>query len=599
MGLWQRLAKRWTLPEGSEAQLLEGAPPTARDSVKKWREFGASSAKGRTLVLMRRLSQVFFFLLFLYLLVRTEFRASFEDTPVGEMSTAVHLNQPVSIFLQTDPLVAVSTTLAGHSLYIGLAWALVILVPTLLLGRFFCGWICPFGSLHQWISAVSPSVKGGKRIRRNQFAKYMRAKYYILVAMLVAAAFGSVQIGLLDPICIMVRSVGLAILPATNAVASWLLDGLALTNLGFLQGFADWGHQVRVDWITGKDPVVHGAWFVGFLFLGLLLVNRYITRFWCRGLCPLGAMLGVFAKFSIFGMRKDHEKCTGCNLCLMHCQAADMPQGGEQWRQTECHVCFNCESVCPEDVIHFEFFPKRSDAVADTDMTRRAMLTSAVAGAAMFPLSRITAEFQENFDHRMIRPPGSVIEDDFLERCIKCGECMKVCPNNALHPASLQGGLEGIWSPVLIPRVGYCEATCTLCGEVCPTGAILPVTVNQRLGHEGETLIRMGTAFYDRGRCLPWAMDTPCIVCEEWCPVSPKAIWVEDVIVTRRREDGGEEIHLQRPHIDVDLCIGCGACEWSCPVADDPAVYVTAINESRNPENVLMLRNADQTSGSY
>ena len=595
-----RLAKRWTVPEGAE-ELVAGPAQTARDSIRKWREHGGSSLKGRNLVWMRRFSQLFFLLLFLYLLVQTEFRASFEDGGLAATPAdgAVHLDKPVSIFLQTDPLVAVSTTLAGHSLYTGLVWALLVIVPTMLLGRFFCGWICPFGTLHQWVSAIKPNIKGGKRIRRNRFKKYMRIKYYILVSMLVASAFGAVQIGLMDPICIMVRSVGLAVIPAVNAMAAWFLDGVAMTNVGFMQSFADWGHEVRVDWITAKDPVVHGAWFVGFTFLGLLYTNRFVTRFWCRGLCPLGAMLGIFSKFSIFGMRKDHEKCTGCNLCLIHCQAADEPQGGAQWHQTECHMCFNCESVCPEDVIHFEFFPKRSDVTVSTDMTRRAMLTSAAAGACVFPLSRVTAEFAENFDHELVRPPGSVIEDDFLERCIKCGECMKVCPNDALHPASFQAGLEGIWSPILIPRVGYCEATCTLCGEVCPTGAILPITVDDRLGQNDHPLLRIGTAFYDRGRCLPWAMDTPCIVCEEWCPVSPKAIWVEDVVVLARREDGAEEIHLQRPHVDPELCIGCGACEWSCPVADDPAVYVTAINETRNPANVLLLKNADQTAGEY
>ena len=145
-----------------------------------------------------------------------------------------------------------------------------------------------------------------------------------------------------------------------------------------------------------------------------------------------------------------------------------------------------------------------------------------------------------------------------------------------------------------MPRVGYCEATCTLCGEVCPTGAILPLTVDQRVGRNGAQPIRIGTAFYDRGRCLPWAMDTPCIVCEEWCPTSPKAIWLEDVVVTTRREEGAEEIRLQRPHIDPQCCIGCGACSYACPVTDEPAVYVTAINETRNPSNLLLLRNTER-----
>ena len=572
-------------------------PRTASDSIRTWREQGCSSRKGRRLVWARRTSQLFFLLLFLFLLVRTEFRASFDDgSPSPEArdtSEELHLDAPVSWFLEIDPLVAVGTTVANRSLYKGLIWALVILIPTMLLGRFFCGWMCPFGTLHHMTSAIKPSLKGGKRVRRNRVRKYMRAKYYILVAMLVASFLGSVQIGLLDPICIMVRSLGLAIIPAVNAASSWCLDALALTNIGFLQSFSDWGHGVRADWVTGKDPVVHGAWFIGIVFLALLFLNRFITRFWCRGICPLGALLGVFSKASIFGMRKDHEKCTGCELCLINCQGADEPQGGALWHQTECHLCFNCEGVCPEGVIDFGFLPRKRDATTETDMTRRTMLASVAAGAAFFPLARITAEYEANFDRKLIRPPGSAGEEEFLARCIKCGECMKVCPNNALHPATFQAGIEGIWSPILIPRVGYCESTCTLCGEVCPTGAILPLSPDQRIGQNGADRISIGTAFYARGRCLPWAMDTPCIVCEEWCPTSPKAIWLEDVVVTKHREEGAEEIHLQRPHIDPELCIGCGACEYACPVSDDPAVYVTAINETRNPANVFLLRDTE------
>ena len=563
----------------------------ASDSIKTWREKGASSRKGRILVWARRASQLFFLLLFLFLLVKTEYRASFEGeaaTPaVDEQTEELHLDRPVTLFLDIDPLVAVSTTAASRSLYKGLIWALIIVIPTMLIGRFFCGWICPFGTLHHWTSAIKPNLKGGKRIRRNRLRKYMRAKYYILAAMLVLSFLGSVQIGLLDPICLMVRSVGLVVIPVLNGMVTWCLD--VLSYVSFLQSFAEWGHGVRADWITGKDPVVHGAWFLGVLFFGLLFFSRFITRFWCRGLCPLGALLGLFSKTAIFGMRKSHEKCTGCDLCLINCQGADEPQGGALWHQAECHLCFNCEGTCPEGVIDFGFFPKKTEATNSTDTTRRTLLASAAAGAAFYPLARITAEFEENFDKGLVRPPGSVTETDFLERCIKCGECMKVCPNNALHPAMFQAGIEGIWSPILLPRVGYCEATCTLCGEVCPTGAILPLTVDQRVGRNGAQPIRIGTAFYDRGRCLPWAMDTPCIVCEEWCPTSPKAIWLEDAVVTKRREEGAEEIHLQRPHIDPTCCIGCGACAYACPVTDEPAVYVTAINETRNPSNLLLL----------
>ena len=131
---------------------------------------------------------------------------------------------------------------------------------------------------------------------------------------------------------------------------------------------------------TVNQAYFHQTWLILFLLFAILFMNRFIPRFWCRALCPLGAFLGVFARFSLFGMEKDHAKCTDCNLCLVNCQGADSPQGGVKHRQDECHMCLNCENACPEDVIKFRFLPNRKSTIKKPDLARRTMIASGVAG---------------------------------------------------------------------------------------------------------------------------------------------------------------------------------------------------------------------------
>ena len=557
----------------------------------------------RVLVWARRFSQAGFLGLFLYFLFHTAFRGSFASA-----EARVRLPLPVEGFLLADPFVAAMTLLSTHTVYRGLLWSVGLLGLTLVFGRVFCGWICPFGTLHHFFGWIFPSRygRGNRRVESNKTYPRQRVKYYLLYAFLAAGVTGSAIGGLFDPICVAVRAIGLAVIPAAQWIAGGASSVLSMVGIRSVQVAAD-GAQ---DFLAGtvwqnKQFYYHQTWLVGSLFVAILFLNRFVPRFWCRVLCPLGAFLGVFARFALFGMEKDHAKCTDCNLCLVHCQGADSPQGGVKWRQDECHMCMNCESACPEDVIKFRFLPSRKSAVVKPDTGRRTAVASAAAGAALLPVTRVADVIDANYDHRVIRPPGSVPEKEFLERCIRCAECMKVCPNDALHPAFFEAGIEGIWTPILIPRIGYCEHSCVLCGQVCPTGAIQKITEEQKLGI-GQKPISIGTAFYDQGRCLPWAMSTPCIVCEEFCPTSPKAIWVEEADVPKRLPIAGangaapamETVHVQRPHVDPSLCIGCGACEKVCPVQDKPAVYVTSVGETRSKTNVILLENTDYNKGS-
>ncbi|MCS7314741.1 MAG: 4Fe-4S binding protein [Bryobacterales bacterium] len=537
---------------------------------------------------LRRWSQIVFLALFLFLLARTEFRGSFRAQPAAE----IRLPYPVSLFLQADPLVALTNALAGLSLYPGLLWCLVILIPTFFLGRFFCGWICPLGTLNHFVSSWKSEAKRGRRlIESNRYRRWQRWKYFVLLAVLAAALVGSGIAGWLDPIPLLVRSLALSVMPALQ----WSVDGL----LELLYRTDSWALVLTAEGLgflfhhtlgSFRALHFHQAFLLGLVLLVILALNLRVTRLWCRAVCPLGALLGLASRWAILGLEKRQAACGDCNRCLLHCQGGDEPIPGSRWRKTECHLCFNCVADCPEAGLRFRFFPAKDDAAERPDLGRRHLVGSLAAGLAVVPLLRAAPGLSAGGNERRIRPPGALAEEQFLARCIRCGQCMKVCPNNALHPALAEAGAEGLWTPVLVPRLGYCETSCVLCSQVCPTGAIWEITPREKGWSESGTNpskpVRIGTAFIDRGRCLPWAMATECIVCEEWCPTSPKAIYLRPAEVPG---PDGKPVAVRQPWVNPEICVGCGACEYACPVQDRPAIYVTSVGESRSRANQILL----------
>jgi len=586
---------------------------------------------------IRILTQAFFFVLFAGLLTFNTF-ATIDQHP-----RFLHW---VSKLLEIDPLISVSTALATHTIYSGLAWSLVLVVGTLLLGRFFCGWICPFGALHQFVGWLLGPRAARNRINANRYRPLYTLKYYILAAMLISAAFGSLQIGLLDPIAFIHRSFTVSVAPTvTMPLQKWL----------------------------GDYRIHQWALLIGAIFVGFVALNAFVPRFFCRAVCPLGALLGLLSRFSLWRVYRDPDRCTDCGLCLRHCQGASDPH--EKVRKSECMVCFNCVESCPQGAIRFAFMPPRTGEVTDADLSRRRLIFAGFAGLVFFPLARASGRTTEDFSSSVVRPPGSVEELEFLKRCIKCGQCIRVCPTNVLQPAMFEAGIEGMWTPIMNFRIGFCQLNCTACGQVCPTGAIQRITVEEKLGlgkYAEQGPVRLGTAHYDLGRCLPWSKNIPCVVCEEVCPTSPKAIFTEwrkmlirngkkQIIaatantatlaefpkaggtaartVLRPNElrgdesrrfylkvmhaDGTEETHrivantvdtvqieghfrsrpqagevaallieLKVPKIDVTRCIGCGLCEHECPVVGNRrAVYVTAEGESRSQNYADRRRN--------
>jgi polyferredoxin len=539
--------------------------------------------KIRHLVWLRRSLQGLFLIFFLYLVIENRLPQDvyIDYSMAFSADQDLRLGQPVTFFFQLDPLVGVSSLLSGYTLVKGFLWAAGLLVLTLLLGRVFCGFICPFGTIHHAVGTFKPALKGSRMMQANRKTPSQKIKYFILILLLVAAVFGLNAAGLMDPIAFLFRSLALAVLPGLGAGLRPVFEAMAASDIKILN-LASYGAEVLVSPVFGySQPAYQTSWFIGILFLVILFVNRLRPRFWCRTLCPLGALLGMFSWISILNLEKYEQKCTECNLCLKHCQGAASPRPGQDWEAAECLMCFNCYNVCPEGALAFRFTwrPERNH---QPDIGKRAVLTGLAAGISFPLLARLDGQIDKVSDPRLIRPPGALEEVEFLELCQRCGLCMKVCPTNVINPALAEAGLAGFWTPRLIMTQGYCEFTCTLCGSVCPTGAISEITAQEKI----EQPIKIGSAYIDRGRCLPWSGNAPCIVCQEVCPTSPKAIYLQENVVAAPDK---KSLKVQLPFVDLKRCVGCGICENKCPVRGLPAIRTIAAGESRSLNNQILL----------
>lgn len=311
----------------------------------------------------------------------------------------------------------------------------------------------------------------------------------------------SLQIGLLDPICFLHRAFNLVLLP----LADQPLHAMA-----------------------ALPRYYEGGALVGSLLILVVLLCLRQPRFYCRYVCPLGGLLGLLSRWALWRMGKAENRCQQCHRCETHCEGACAPS--QTIQIAECVLCLNCKDICHQGLMGYHLYPSAAGEIPGPDLTRRHVVSAVAAGLLTAPLLRVDGRLAGCWNPQVIRPPGALDETSFLARCIKCGQCMRVCPTNVIHPANWQAGAEGLWTPVLNFRVGTsgCQHNCVACSHVCPTTALRPLSVDERMGRSAFAdtgPVRLGTAFIDRGRCLPWAMDTPCIVCQENCPVSPKAIF--------------------------------------------------------------------------
>ena len=528
---------------------------------------------------IRRGVQVVFLLLFFGLLLLAR-----PFSPIGHDAW-------FKLFFLFDPLILIATWLAAHAVPLLSLLSLLVIAMTVLMGRVFCGWICPFGTIHDVAGRVFDRF-GPTPKHRDHWSRRQLTKYYVLIGFLVMAVFGVHWICVLDPLVLLYRTTTTALLPGVQ----W---GVEKGSTGIYQSDPGIG-PARLTLITEpvyglmRDHVfvvpgqafLGGGW-IGLVFVVLLLLNGYRRRFWCRYLCPLGALLGLFAWRPVLRRTTDEETCNQCDLCATGCHGAATAGAGGGWKPAECFGCLNCTESCNRDSLGFRWaWPWRKEATTESvDLSRRAALGAAVGGLAFLPLMRLSPQSRgQRYNPLLIRPPGARGERDFLQRCTACGLCIKVCPTGGLQPALGEAGLEGLWTPRLVPQLGYCEYGCNLCGQVCPTEAIEPLTIEQK------QQVKIGLASFDTTRCIPYAYGRDCMVCEEHCPVPDKAIYFVEVQIQDRN---GQQKTVKQPHVDPDRCTGCGVCENKCPYSDRPAIRVSSANETRNPDNQPILPGGD------
>ena len=507
---------------------------------------------------LRRVSQGVFLALFIILFLKTDYNG------------ADHLDTAVNLLFRLDPFVAACVMLGVKSLVVLLLPSLAVLLLSLILGRSFCGWFCPMGTLLDLTGKIVP-VKD--RQNRTFFPHLSRI---ILVFALVASACGFAVAGYVDPFSLLLRGMAQAIYPLFNSLTAGLF-GFTYRHLPeVVNRITEPVYALlQSSVLPSGQKYFHLALFSLVLLGGIFLLEGLSRRFFCRNICPLGAMLGIVGRRALVAGRGGGDACGQCRLCSSKCRMGAI-DAERRIDMAGCNLCFECVERCPLQIISFGIANPRSTKVP-LSLSRRRFVGAALAGI-LLPSVKGVEVLARNPDASLIRPPGALVEKEFLSRCVRCAECIQVCVGNALQPAFLQAGLDGMFSPILAARTGYCEFNCTLCGQVCPTGAIRELSMAEK--HR----TKIGHAWFDKNICLPYAKGIPCMVCEEHCPTPDKAIRFKAVDIVN---DAGLTVKVQQPYIVDPLCIGCGICENKCPLPGKAGVYITSAGEVRNPNSFL------------
>lgn len=448
--------------------------------------------------------------------------------------------------------------LLAHSL--GIVGALLLL--TLVFGRMYCSVICPMGLFQDLIGRVAKVFK--KRIKYRYSPEKRWLRYGSLAAVLGTYFMGwTVLLSLLDPYS------------AFGRMVTHLLRPIYMTINNLMAGA--FNHFGNYTFYHTEVFLLSSASFVVAL-LTFLLIGYFAWRYgrtFCNTLCPVGTVLGLVSRYSMFQFKVHDEACNQCGACALKCKASCIDSKLELVDNSRCVTCFNCITACSKKAIRYEFAWKKNDTLVQepTTKSRRLFLgtvglTMLAAGSQAWAKGMHLATNKPWTRKSPLSPPGSLSAEHLNQHCTACHLCVAQCPSKILKPSFLEYGVEGMMQPVMDFSKGFCNYDCTLCTDVCPNDALKPLTMDEK--HATQ----MGYVVFLQQNCVVYTDETFCGACSEHCPT--QAVFMVPY-------KGG----LTIPNVNTAICVGCGGCEYVCPAKPAKAIYVEGNPVHRKAERFI------------
>lgn len=429
---------------------------------------------------------------------------------------------------------------------------LSLVVITFLLGRVYCSSVCPLGVYQDIISYFSKKINKKKRFKYRKALTLLR--WSVVGVTFIAFLFGfTFLLGLVDPYSAFGRITVHVFKPVYQA-------GNNLLEAIFTRFDNHTFYKVSI-YVTSVFSLVTAL--VTMAVVGYLAwVNG---RIYCNAFCPVGTVLGFFSRYALIKIRIDESSCNSCGSCGRKCKASCIDTKTHEIDHSRCINCFDCIDVCSKNAIKYSLPVKvKTQHPAEIDESkRRFMMAVGVTGLAatqIFADSKLLTGRKKAKRKTAISPPGSLSASHLQNKCTSCHLCVSKCPSGVIKPAFTEYGPAGIMQPMMNFDHGFCNYDCTICSEVCPSGALSPLTVDAKHANQ------MGQVRFIIENCIVYTDGTSCGACSEHCPT-------QAVSMVAYKGD------LTIPHTEVDICVGCGGCEYVCPAKPHKAIYVEGLDK--------------------